>query len=388
MADLEPITRKEQFYDKIISAAESGGGGSTTLIEKSITANGEYNASDDSADGYSKVTVDVPNTYTAQDEGKVVDNGALVAQTTHAEITENGTYDITTNNSVSVNVGGGGVELSKNIACKPLTNALYSSGLWAAKTWNVDIDGRHIWTDGTDIYYSKSTSQYVLDTTTSTWNEKTWTGLTNFDGSYIWTDGENIYYSLGTSQYILDKSTSTWNVKTWNENVNGSYIWTDGENIYFSTAASQYVLDQSTSTWNTKTWEGFSFLDGSNIWTDGGNIYYSNGTAQYVLDKTTSTWNVKTWNNLTNFYGSYIWTDGENIYHSRNGTTHILINDTWVGKTWVGLSSSADLTGDFIWTDGENIYYSAWKNSSWYQYELKIYKGSNLNKLPSGKTHL
>lgn len=37
---------------------ESGGGGST-LIEKSITANGTYNASDDDADGYSKVTVNV-----------------------------------------------------------------------------------------------------------------------------------------------------------------------------------------------------------------------------------------------------------------------------------------------------------------------------------------
>lgn len=36
-----------------------GGGGSATLIEKSITENGTYNASDDSADGYSKVTVDV-----------------------------------------------------------------------------------------------------------------------------------------------------------------------------------------------------------------------------------------------------------------------------------------------------------------------------------------
>lgn len=84
--------------------SSGGGGGGSILIEKSITANGVYNASDDSADGYSKVTVDVPNSYTAEDEGKVVDNGALVAQTTHAEITENGIYDITTNNSVSVNV--------------------------------------------------------------------------------------------------------------------------------------------------------------------------------------------------------------------------------------------------------------------------------------------
>ena len=103
---IEMDTGKKFKYDaesSVWNEVSSGGGGST-LIEKSITANGEYNASDDSADGYSKVTVDVANSYTQADEGKVVSNGALVAQTTHAEITENGTYDITTNNSVSVNV--------------------------------------------------------------------------------------------------------------------------------------------------------------------------------------------------------------------------------------------------------------------------------------------
>ena len=40
---------------------ESGGGGSATLITKTITANGTYSASDDSADGYSEVTVNVPS---------------------------------------------------------------------------------------------------------------------------------------------------------------------------------------------------------------------------------------------------------------------------------------------------------------------------------------
>lgn len=61
MADLTPITREEMFYEKIIDSAGGGGGGggSATLIEKSITANGTYNASSDNADGYSKVTVDV-----------------------------------------------------------------------------------------------------------------------------------------------------------------------------------------------------------------------------------------------------------------------------------------------------------------------------------------
>lgn len=59
--NLEPITRKEQFYDNIIKSAGGGGGGSATLIEKTITINGEYNASSDNADGYSSVTVNVPS---------------------------------------------------------------------------------------------------------------------------------------------------------------------------------------------------------------------------------------------------------------------------------------------------------------------------------------
>lgn len=39
--------------------------GSATLIPKTITQNGTYTASDDNADGYSEVVVNVPNSYTA-----------------------------------------------------------------------------------------------------------------------------------------------------------------------------------------------------------------------------------------------------------------------------------------------------------------------------------
>lgn len=77
-----------------------------TLGSKTITANGVYDATDDGVDGYDVVTANVPNTYTASDEGKVVDNGALVAQTS-ATYTLNNTYDTTLINSVTVNVSGG-----------------------------------------------------------------------------------------------------------------------------------------------------------------------------------------------------------------------------------------------------------------------------------------
>ena len=80
-----------------------------TLGTKSIIANGNYPASGDNLDGYSSVSINVPNSYAAGDEGKVVSGGALVAQTARAsQITENGEYDTTNNNSVTVNVSGGG----------------------------------------------------------------------------------------------------------------------------------------------------------------------------------------------------------------------------------------------------------------------------------------
>lgn len=74
-----------------------------TLISKSVTQNGTYDPSDDDADGYSELTVDVPNSYTLSDEGKVVSSGELVSQTGTTK-NANGTYDTTLNDEVVVNV--------------------------------------------------------------------------------------------------------------------------------------------------------------------------------------------------------------------------------------------------------------------------------------------
>ena len=153
------------FFD-ILLAKKEAGGGDAVLKQKTVTQNGTYNASSDSADGYSKVTVsvpasavdtgtksistngthdvigyasanvsvpasavdtgtksitsngthdvvgyasasvNVPNSYTAADEGKVVSGGALVAQTSDT-VTANDTYDTTLINSMTVNVSGG-----------------------------------------------------------------------------------------------------------------------------------------------------------------------------------------------------------------------------------------------------------------------------------------
>ena len=69
---------------------------------KSITSNGTGIDVKD----YALANVNVPNTYSSSDEGKVVSSGALVSQTSQ-NIAANGTYDTTTKNQVVVNVSGG-----------------------------------------------------------------------------------------------------------------------------------------------------------------------------------------------------------------------------------------------------------------------------------------
>lgn len=83
--------------DKILSYSGGGGGGGSTLIEKAITANGTYNASDDSADGYSKVTVNVSGTSknTQVVQGTTRTNAStLTAVGAELTVSKTGTYDV------------------------------------------------------------------------------------------------------------------------------------------------------------------------------------------------------------------------------------------------------------------------------------------------------
>ena len=127
--------------------------GTTPTGTVNITQNGTVDVTD-----YASADVAVPNSYAAGDEGKVVSNGALVVQTARAsEITENGTYDTTTNDevvisvapnlqsktttengtvvpdqgydglsSVVVNVSGGGGSASFKRATSTITNSMFS----------------------------------------------------------------------------------------------------------------------------------------------------------------------------------------------------------------------------------------------------------------------
>lgn len=88
-----------------ISAISGGGITPTGTKTISITQNGTT-TEDVTSYASAQVNANVPNSYTASDEGKVVDSGALVAQTSKS-ISANGTYDTTTNDEVVVNVPTG-----------------------------------------------------------------------------------------------------------------------------------------------------------------------------------------------------------------------------------------------------------------------------------------
>ena len=84
----------------IIKKLDPGGGGGgypEPSGTKQITANGNgINVKD-----YALADVAVPNSYTLSDEGKVVYNGVLVAQSSDT-VTANGTVDTTVINSLMV----------------------------------------------------------------------------------------------------------------------------------------------------------------------------------------------------------------------------------------------------------------------------------------------
>lgn len=138
---------------------------------------------------------------------------------------------------------------------------------WESHIWGglAIFNGNDVWTDGTNIYYSHGTGQYILNKDTNTWEPVTWNGLTDFNGSNIWTDAA---YTEDTDSF------------------NGftiiRYTWTEESNIYYGDRLKQYRLDRATGTWEPVILPEYAVSD-NKVWTDGTNIYYSNGARQYRL---------------------------------------------------------------------------------------------------------
>ena len=111
---------------------------------KAITAN----TSSVDVKTYEFASVNVPNSYAAGDEGKVVSNGALVAQTSDT-CTTNGVVDTTLINSLDVNVSGssGKVLLASETAAsdvQAMTISYDAATMAAYDYFEIEIEGKSI----------------------------------------------------------------------------------------------------------------------------------------------------------------------------------------------------------------------------------------------------
>lgn len=141
-----PSSGKDGFSQAVVNVPNSyssgdegkvvSGGALVAQSSQSITQNGTYDTT-----LKNQAIVSVPNSYSASDEGKVVDNGALVAQSSQT-ITDNGTYDTTLKNQVTVNVSGGG--------SSDIVTADYEGLAWSY----IAINGQYFQNNGGKIYYS------------------------------------------------------------------------------------------------------------------------------------------------------------------------------------------------------------------------------------------
>ena len=167
------LSEGEQLKGSLTIPQQLGG---STLGSKTITANGVYDAADDGVDGYDVVTANVPNTYAAGDEGKVVDNGALVSQTT-ATYTVNNTYDTTKINSVTVNVGGGSPTLETITKTYTPTTSQQteqitpSSGYDGIAEVDVTVNAMPTGTEGTPTATKGAVSNHAVQVTPSVTNQ-------------------------------------------------------------------------------------------------------------------------------------------------------------------------------------------------------------------------
>lgn len=198
------------------------------------TENTEYN--NPNIGGYMPVTVNVPPYNTPEQVGLVVDsNGDLITQT-QTYIDTNGTYDTTYNNSIVVNVSGGGVDVPVSYVgyskyrlgfptCEyqvniygntNLINALgavllgdFSNG--GAATGNVLLESLSHFSGVAlqGIYRGSKTSGY--NTTMLYWNfelnHEYWTGMkdrnTTYDCYVTFTDDTHCNLRAGSRQVLI-----------------------------------------------------------------------------------------------------------------------------------------------------------------------------------------
>ena len=170
---------------------------------RNINSNGTYDTTTNNS-----TVVNVPNSYSAGDEGKVVDNGALVSQTTK-NINANGTYDTTKNNSAVVNVpnsyaaGDEGKVVQSGALVAQTSRSITENGTYDTTTNNsavVNVPNSYTASDEGKVVQSGALVAQGSKTVTE-------------DGTYDTTVYNTVIVSVGGGEVmtLLSYGHSTWN---------------------------------------------------------------------------------------------------------------------------------------------------------------------------------
>lgn len=117
---------------------------------------------------------------------------------------------------------------------------------WYMSPWSSPFYGEYLWSDNPKlycpkwvpqneqypyykrhVYYSAGKFQEVLYPSTRDVEAKTWNGLRSFDGRDVWSNLTNIFYSDNNKHYVLDPVSSTWYRIDLGLNFYGRDVWTD-----------------------------------------------------------------------------------------------------------------------------------------------------------------
>ena len=320
-------------------------------LQSSTTASKAYNVDDLLIYSFTLYKV---TTAIAQG-GTIVTSGvnANVESTTIEELMNDLVIQVVTgfSNNWSTKTWSGFSEVEGYYIWSDGTNTYYSNDsdqyvlqgdTWVQKVWNpivlakVPQYGNYIWTDGLNWYYSggNNTKQYKLSED-GYWVSYSW-NYTGFNGDHIWTDGDRIFISRGTTtgQKILNRSTNSWEDVTWSglsSNLDSETIWSDGEDVYVTIDQNEsYRLNKGTFTWTSVTITNTpAYFYVSEVWSDGENTYYDNDTegevAHLIWNKSTLTWDTHSWTGIPGgIWGSEIWKLGNQIYSSYSTDQYVL----------------------------------------------------------------
>jgi len=265
---------------------------------------------------------------------------------------------------------------------RPITNVVgenqflsINSSYWTPVTWKglTNFDGKYVWSDGTNIYYSSGSSQYVLNRSNNTWSTKTWSGTTvQLDGSYIWYNpySNDWIYSNGSTQLAFNGS--TWEETAFTQtgggaaSFTGSTIWYNGTSNSlraYRAGGTNYRLGGS-RIWYTLTSTGWPAMSKSYLWyphdfATEGKTYYSRTATGYQGVIENEKYSSISWGSVKPYQGAYVWHSANHTYYSYNGNNYVLNDDktAWLLTYWAGLNG-VSLDASHIWHDGSNTYYS------------------------------